>query len=439
MEPFGLHFFINFLFTLCCYSYIRYLLWIGKMSLKIFQLFIMFCTFLIGQEDSFRRTGMQTETALICFETGEVLKIDQKYREYKTAFYDSGIAYIEDTKGNIRSYKALPNGILKRTKIFRMPIIATLYNLFHHNHYTLKFPTQNGIRRWAISSTIYDNNPNNLTISVFELVSSDPVVIRNRDPWIHPSHEVMHIGPKNFYGIHITAIDQWVAISGFDKDGSRAVAYKRLNFDLAGYNFMMHYQTPSALWKPNKLYQAIGNKIGISQTPIPIGENDWIIKKLPIYAQPNILLKKDKDSVLLCVPLEENTINNVSFFDIETFHKRYPLLFIHLSAAQWPEISFLNNYKLIAQAMMDKSFFEGQRAKINNIEGYYALSTQEPLHGIFRSKSSDKKIYKIIAGPLDFLTNSYTYVDEERNEIDADELRTFLQIKQGDSWLNKSF
>ncbi|CAO5672830.1 MAG: hypothetical protein CNLJKLNK_00598 [Holosporales bacterium] len=364
---------------------------------------------------STRRMAFVDDVDLITCETGEILAADPKYKNYKTALYDSGITYIEDDKGDIRSFDVLPNGHLQRTKIYRMPGISTFYNLFHHNHYTLKTPTKDGLRQWAISRTMYDENPNNVTISVFELSSSYPVLIRNRDPWIYPSHEVYHKGPLNFYGVHITAIDKWVAISGYDQCFNKAVAYKRLNFDLAGYNFMMNYETYSANWQTNKFYEAIGKKIGISQTPITINGSDWMIKRLPHHAQPDIVLKKVENRILLCVHLDDNADNKTLFYDIETFLPKSGLfLFLKEHKVRWPMCPLMNQCNFLSDQSLVK------KATLNGIPGYYQSLAKEPIDGFFSSHDNrhDMYVYKIMAGPIDFLTNSYTYVDGEQEKVE---------------------
>ncbi|CAO5679612.1 MAG: hypothetical protein HEEMFOPI_00662 [Holosporales bacterium] len=376
---------------------------------------LLLCTYLNSQDVSIRRMAFADEVDLVVCETGEVLRIDPKHKNYKAALYDSGIAYVEDDKGDIRSFDVSPDGHLQRTKIYRIPGLSLFYNLFHHNHYTLKTPTKDGIRHWAISRTMYDENPNNVTISVFELSCPYPVLIRNRDPRIHPSHEVYHKGPLNFYGVHITAIGKWVAISGYDQCFNKAVAYKRLNFDLAGYNFMMNYETYSIDWKPNKLYGAIGKKIGISQAPITINGSDWIIKRLPNYAQPNIVLKKVQDRTILCVPLDEREDYKTLFYDIETFLPKNSLfLFLKDRKVAWPTCPLIRQYNFLS----DQSHFK--KATLNGIPGYYQSLSKEPIDGFFSSHDNrhDMYVYKIMAGPIDFLTNSYTYVDGGREKVD---------------------
>lgn len=356
-------------------------------------------------------------TQVVC-DGGEICNIDSKYEHYVRALADGPVVYIEDHEGHVRSFEMDDKRMLKRTKIYRLPFVSFFYNLCHSNHYELKTKTTSGLMQWAISRTMYDNDPNCITISLFEIVQNYPVLIRNRDPWLYPSDKFLHNGP-NIFGVHITAVDQWVAISGYDKKNQRVFAYKKLNYDLAGYNFFMQYQTDyQTTWKTNQLYQFVGKKVGISQTPVSIPINDWVIKPLPEGANPNIFLKKQLDRVILCIPLKSAGkpfcyigLNNEEIKDVR-FQTKYHY-------CEWPDRRAVR--KLMEQSLFDeKSLDIPLKAKLNGSYGLYKVSTCEPVDGVFTDNQTGEEtiVYRITSGPIDFFKNKFSYVDKDKNSLD---------------------
>jgi hypothetical protein len=348
---------------------------------------------------------------IIRCETGEIFKLKEKDRNYVRALTDLHVLYLEDSDGNLTSYDVEKDHTLKRTFIYRTPLIGFFYNLMHENSFTLKTPTKENIQTWAISRTMYDHDTNCTTVSVFELICPYPLIIRNRDPWLYPTHNFLHKGPEGIFGVHITAIDQWVAISGYNRFFQRIIAFKKLNYDLAGHNFMMTYKTSTSAWTPHKLFQFIGKKIGISQTPVSIPLADWTIRRLPPFSKPNILLTKINNEVILCVRIKDGE-KPMKFFKIDTFEEQTLTLDIPDHDANWPQGAIFQPELIIKEA------------KLNGRRGKYTFSSQEPLDGVFTDQESQEKteVFKIIGSSIDFLTNRYQYVDASKKALDL----TFL-------------
>jgi hypothetical protein len=100
---------------------------------------------------------------------------------------DGSVIYIEDTRARLYSLEAnTATGAVKRTKIFRFPILGTFYNLFKPNYFTLSKGEDGQVVPWAIGCVNYPDNPDYRTLSLFEMVNTNPVVIRNKDPWLPP-------------------------------------------------------------------------------------------------------------------------------------------------------------------------------------------------------------------------------------------------------------
>ncbi|CAO5676780.1 MAG: hypothetical protein HEEMFOPI_01027 [Holosporales bacterium] len=349
-----------------------------------------------------------TPLSRIVCQTGEVFFIDPKYSDYKVALADSPVVYIEDSKGKIRSYEASDKKILQRTKLYRLPVMGFFYNLMNNNYYTLKTPTNDGIQKWAISRTMYDGDPNCITISLYVMLQSFPIILENHDPWLHPSQSFTHKGP-DIYGVHITAIDQWVAISGYNCLRQKVVAFKQMNYDLMGHNFFMTYQTdPQTQWSPNKLYKKIGKKIGVSQTPVNIPFPDWQTIALEDDSLPNIMLKRVRNSIVLCIPrtnlgFKFITLKNDAPYDFRPIYQ----------VATWPELEFAIKLNSLIKE------FAPKKATLNGRSGMYYPSSQEPLDGHFVDEETKERteVYKIIDGVINFLQAKYSFVDKNKSRL----------------------
>ncbi|MBP9752898.1 MAG: hypothetical protein KBD31_03720 [Proteobacteria bacterium] len=356
-------------------------------------------------------------------ETGEICTLNEslKYPIIRTSI-ENGVAYTEDSKGDIRAYSVDENNTLTRINMYRLPLLGSLYHFLFENHFSLKEKTHNNLSTWAMSRAIYEDG--STTVSLFEMISHHPIIIRNRDPWLNPYHLFTHVGPFGMYGIHITAIDQWIAISGYSKNSQtntlfKSFAFKRLTYDLAGHNFMMDYcfKTHSGAIEQsfnrnsNRFYKFINKKMGISQKRVDLPVNNWSIFALPEDSGANITLKKyGENDIKIIIPQKDSQEKPAIFFDV--FTKSFvpytddSILFI---PSNWPILS-----ESIAQSI---TYIHSQRVLINGKAGYYYFSDNEPNHGHVNINNQTIEVFKIVSGPWDFFTNQYTYCDSNGKKL----------------------
>lgn len=337
---------------------------------------------------------------------------------------DGPIVYSQDAQGKLYSFELNAQGTPQRTQIFRLPVVGSIYNKFYPNTLTLaRDPCRPN--PWAISYTTYEN-PDCRTISLFELVNAHPIMIRNRDPWLFPLFHYMHTGPLNMVGVNITALDRWVAISGYrDSDHKKVFVLRELNYDIAGHNFLMHYQLPNGEeWKPGRFLSWIAKKIGVSQKVVLLPQPDWQLFDMPEdVAGPDILLKRYASpgcltGIFLDIPLVGHrvahfNIGNKTFADPTSAH---PLILHAPLQRNWLDYPTLN-FILSTQVALR------QPAQLNGEEGTIELSSAEPLYGTFTNqKGQQTAIYAVLRSPIDFLINRVRFFNSRGSVL---QLRIF--------------
>ncbi|HXF90410.1 MAG TPA: hypothetical protein VNJ29_00605, partial [Candidatus Nitrosotenuis sp.] len=134
---------------------------------------------------------------------------------------DGPIVYAEDKKGRLYSLEFNEKTKeLERTKIFRLPIVGRLYFWLWDNRNVIQLPKINneGFAKWAISYFTYPEGGDVRTISLFIMTQTNPIKIRNMDPWLLPWNTYEHAGPFGMTGVDIAAGGETVAIVGYQKN-----------------------------------------------------------------------------------------------------------------------------------------------------------------------------------------------------------------------------
>jgi hypothetical protein len=334
---------------------------------------------------------------------------------------DGPIIYMEDTRARLYSFEVdSSTGVVSRTKIFRFPVLGTIYNLFKTNYFTLSKDNDGQVMPWTISYVVYDNNPKSRTISLFETVKAKPGVIRNRDPWLLPGLQYDHCGPLNFTSVDLTASGRYVAVSGFHQ-GKKAFAFRPLNYDSAGHNFMFHYQLAgqsTVTWSPKFLIKYLSRYLRISQEPFPLPQEDWNIVRLDDSHQPNILLiENGRRLVVPCL-----TRSGIHYDVYNIIGKRWERMEEHrdidfskfrFHQREWPVVSPLLPLSLEPSCYC--------KAILNGRRGIVRISSQEPLFGTFIGETTpylEQPIYKVRRSLFDSVFNRLRYYDGQGNKVD---------------------
>lgn len=329
---------------------------------------------------------------------------------------DGPIIYMEDAQGKVYSYEVnLSTSQGTRIEIFRLPLLGTLYNYLMPNYYTLPKDRQGEVVPWSMAYADFPNNQDYQTISLFEMIEKNPIVIRNRDPWLPPWFHYTHLGPKSFIGVDLTAAGKYVAVSGFYQ-GKKAFAFRPLNYDLAGHNFLFNYRLEGqslVTWQPNILLKLFSIYLSIPQETFSLPTEDWQIVKLKDSHQPNILMIENGRR--LVVSSIENSESMYEVYNIlekrwENREEYTDIIFscYNIHPRQWPFVAPLAKERT------------GSGAVLGGKTGVIEFSTQEPLRGTFIEDKTflSQSVYKVRRTFLDFLFNRTSYYDEQGKKID---------------------
>lgn len=354
---------------------------------------------------------------MIC-ENGERITVaptELPINSIKRVQKDGPVIYMEDAQGEVYSFEVdSSKNQATRTEIFRLPLLGTLYNYLMPNYYTLARDREGKIAPWSIAYSDFPNTQAYQTISLFEMIENNPVIIRNRDPWLPPCFHYTHPGPQDFVGTDLTSGGKYVAVSGFHK-GEKAFAFRPLNYDLAGHNFLFRYQLEgqsTVTWQPNLFLKLFSRYLGIPQETFSLPREDWQIVKLKDHQQPNILMIENGRRLIVSTVNGENSsydIYNILERRWESEKEYKDILFSHynLHPRPWPKREPLSQERT------------GSRAVLEGKRGVIVFSTQEPLMGTFIEDKTyvEQPIYKVRRTFLDFILNQTAYYNNRGAKV----------------------
>lgn len=321
---------------------------------------------------------------------------------------DGPIVYIEDDRGRVSSYEyEKEEDILKRSQIFRFPLLGALYSAFWDNSNVVQLPKREDgtFAPWAISYFTYPEGLDVRTISFYIMTQSNPIIIRNMDPWLPPWNFYDHGGPRGMTGIDMAASGERVAIVGYKKNAQRVFAFRSINYDLNGGNPMICYRLEGGyLRNPNFVVKTLAEKIGVTQQILDIPTPDWTIVPLKEEHQPKILFAEKGERLMI-----PKFGGGVSSYDCEQGcwledSKETPVPTFSLP---WPPY----------EAPIKKT--NKVKAWLNGVKGHLFLTTKEPVFGTFVSETGDETlIYHMSDSFVAALLNQKRFFDKDYNPVE---------------------
>ncbi len=313
------------------------------------------------------------------------------------------IVYAQDTNGKLYAFEYCSDeGKLKRSSIFRLPVMGTLYKWLVDSSNTVQLPYMKDgtFAKWAISYFTFPEGPDVRTISLYIMTQTNPIILRNMDPWLPPWQDYNYPGPLGVTGVDVAAGHNLVAVIGYGQEGKKVFAYRPLNYDFTGGNPMISYRLSSGyIIEPYAWVKRIAKKIEVTSQVIDIPSADWIIVPLMDEHQPKI--RVDDKGRYLYIPKNDG---NCSVYDceIKAWLNDVKNIFNSDASLTWPTFE----YPIYTKP-------QKVRVTLNGEEGELTSSTQDPIMGIFTSKLGKKKpIYALPSNAVSVLFNSKTLFDE---------------------------
>lgn len=320
---------------------------------------------------------------------------------------DGLLLFVLDEKNNIYQYQYENEKKYKYYKFIRIPVLNNFYDD------PIKIPVKNNFL-WCVqhTSSLYEPDTENRStydVETIYVIKENPCRIGIYDPWISPNNDYYVDIPPNLDIYKIDSYGEYFAMLCRDiVNKNYYIYYRRLNFDIAGYNPLKIYQ-----FNENKdvneylVKSCISGCVGVDNNPEIIGSTYW--DKIEIESKYNFCLFKNK--------LFVNNDKEIKIYDIRT------KLWISelLSGIDYK----IKNMKLENEELINVGTFI--RSENNNIlcdpttdyECFYA----EPLCCSVMKNNEKYYVLKMIVSLCDFLMCDYTYivVDESGKKLYSDE------------------
>lgn len=351
----------------------------------------------------------QQELAMVLCDDGTEYRLASGHglsKEIEVAKQDGPIVYGIDEDDRVYSFEYDDKSDeLKRTKIFRFPLLGTFYSTFvdNSNSFQLSKDKDGQPMPWAVSHIRYNENAR--TIGLLVMTQKNPVYIRNMDPWLPPWHTYEHTGPFGITGVNIATGGQTIAIIGFNVKGEHVIAYRQMTFDLSGSNPMMTYQYPGGYIKnPSWIMKKLGEKAGVPQEVTQLPTEDWVQIKLDVNHKPYARMYEDGRQIAI-----PKAAGGASVYDIinKKWIEDMPV-FMWPANVEWPE------YKMPLHDVP-----QTYRTTVDGVEGKVTESSREPELWKFKPLDGGKEqiLYFYSPGFLDTLSNKKYVFNEEGKQV----------------------
>lgn len=326
---------------------------------------------------------------------------------------DGPIIYGQDKEGYLYSFEQMDpdKNELLRTKIFRFPILGWLYNNFvdQSNRFQLTTDHAGKVVPWAVAWKYY--TPDVRTITVIEMIQSNPIRLRDRDPWLPPWNIYEHAGPMGITGVSVAAGCETIVVFGYDKSGEAIMAYKRMTFDLCGSNPMMTYELSSGYrYGPSWLIKKFGEFIGVPQEVTNIPVTNWRKVILEADHLPYARVAEEGQKIIVA-----KRSGGASIFDASKHTWGRDIAdFVFPQNIEWPKFE-----------VPDTSSYQPKKAILNGEKGTFTPTTLEPMLGNFTSEST-KAVYSLYSyshGIVETLFNWKKVYDENGQPVQLEILK----------------